>query len=80
MKKENEKTKRQLIVDRKEGEYAVCEQTDKRMISLPLTQLPAGIREGDVLAEENGKYWIDRAATQKRKKEVDAKRRRLFGN
>ena len=41
--------------------------------------LPDGIRDGDVLTEQGGGYQIDRAATQKRKEEMDAKRRRLFG-
>ena len=30
----------QLIVDRLEGKYAVCEQTDGKMLSLLLSQLP----------------------------------------
>ena len=66
---------RQLIVDRLEGEYAVCEQKEGGMLSLLLSQLPDGIRDG----ERGGGYQIDRAATQKRKEEMDAKRRRLFG-
>ena len=69
---------RQLIVDRLEGEYAVCEQKEGGMLSLLLSQLPDGIRDGDVLTEQGGGYQIDRAATQKRKEEMDAKRRRLF--
>lgn len=69
----------QLIVDRLEGKYAVCEQTDGKMISLLLSQLPDGIRDGDVLTERNGGYQIDPAATRKRKEEMEAKRRRLFG-
>ena len=69
----------QLIVDRLEGKYAVCERTDGKMLSLLLSQLPDGIRDGDILTERNGGYQIDRAATQKRKEDLDAKRRRLFG-
>ena len=69
----------QLIVDRLEGEYAVCERAGEGMISLPLNQLPAGIRDGDVLTKQNGSYRIDREASQRRKEEVEAKRRRLFG-
>ena len=70
---------RQLIVDRLEGEYAVCEQKEGGMFSLLLSQLPDGIRDGDVLTEQDGGYQIDRTATQKRREEMDAKRRRLLG-
>ena len=45
---------RQLIVDRLEGEYAVCEQKEGGMLSLLLSQLPDGIRDGDVLTEQGG--------------------------
>ena len=38
----------QIIVDRIEGEYAVCETEDKKMIDLPLSLLPEGVKEGNM--------------------------------
>ena len=36
----------QIIVDRIEGEYAVCETEDKKMIDLPISLLP--VKEGNM--------------------------------
>ncbi len=77
--KTNETVLEQFIVDRLEGEFAVCEKMEGGMISLPVKQLPAGVRDGDVLTGRDGLYRIDREATKKRRDEVDAKRRMLFG-
>lgn len=38
------------IIDRFEGEYAVCEDEARQMHLLPRAQLPAGTREGDGIA------------------------------
>ncbi len=38
----------QIIVDRIEGEYAVCETEDKKMIDLPISLLPEGVQEGNM--------------------------------
>lgn len=76
---ENGKGFGQLIVDRLEGEYAVCERKEGGMLSLLLSQLPDGVRDGDVLTQQGGGYQIDRSATKKRKEEMEARQRRLFG-
>lgn len=54
------------IVDRLEGDVAVVEEGDL-FVRLPLSILPADVREGDVLAKENGRYTVDVDATEKRK-------------
>ena len=38
-----------LIIDRFEGEYAVCEEESGSFRKLPKVFLPAGSREGDCL-------------------------------
>ena len=78
-KNEREQIEGRLIVDRLEEGYAVCEQEDGSMIRIPMDRLPAGIREGDVLAAQGGRYRADQAAAQKRKDEIENKRRLLFG-
>ena len=78
-KNEKEQIEDRLIVDRLEEGYAVCEQEDRSMVRIPTDRLPAGVREGDVLAAQGGRYRHDPAAAQKRKDEIENKRRLLFG-
>jgi len=59
-----------LIVDRFEGDFAVCENENKEMINVCRSELPADVKEGDVLLKMNDKYVIDTAATEERKKKI----------
>jgi len=60
-----------LIIDRFEGEYAVCEAEDGSFKKLPKVFLPGGCREGDCLTPQPGGGWqVDRAATAQRRKRV----------
>ncbi|MGM9537499.1 MAG: DUF3006 domain-containing protein [Candidatus Onthomonas sp.] len=43
-------------VDRIEGDWAVLEDEQRQMSDLPLTELPAGLREGDLL-ERTPEGW-----------------------
>lgn len=38
-----------LMIDKFEGNYAVCETEDKKMINFDINKLPSGVKEGDVL-------------------------------
>ncbi len=38
-----------LIIDRFEGDYAVCEREDKTMMDIERSKLPEGVKEGSVL-------------------------------
>ncbi len=58
----------QLIVDRIEEEYAICEKEDRTMIELKLNTLPCGVKEGTVLNLENGKIFIDETETLNKKR------------
>ena len=50
----------EFIVDRFEGEYAVCENTKtKEMCNIEIEKLPENIKEGNVIRFENGKYIKD---------------------
>ena len=40
------------IVDRIEETTAVCQREDRSVFTLPLSCLPQGVKEGDVLREE----------------------------
>lgn len=55
-----------MIIDRFEGDYAVCEREDKFFVNIEKKYLPGKCCEGDVLIYDEGKYIIDRKSTQER--------------
>jgi hypothetical protein len=61
-----------LVIDRFEGEFAVVE-TDVGHVQIPLVDLPADCREGDVLTIQ-----VDRQESGKRKKRIDRLMDNLF--
>ncbi len=67
----------ELIIDRIEGDIAVCENIDRTTTSIPLILLPEGVKEGDVISkDENGGFIIDAEKTFERKKRI----KRLLSN
>ena len=63
----------QLIIDRFEGEVAVCEYEKGKTLDLPTALLPADAKEGDVL-----RLTVDREATEQQKNYAESLRKRLF--
>lgn len=57
-----------FIVDRIEGQFAVCETDDGAVTDLLLTELPPGVQEGDVLTLGREGYEIDSAETLRRRR------------
>lgn len=66
------------IIDRFEGEYAVCEDEAGNMHDLPLAKLPKGAKEGDVIVEVDDAYIIDHEETEQRKKKIQSLMDELF--
>ena len=64
------------IIDRIEGDTAVVEITDE-FTDMKMSELPKGVKEGDVLVSVNGKYVVDKEATRKRKAAMRARLCRL---
>lgn len=60
-----------VIIDRFEGNFAVCEKEDLEMIDIEIKNLPALAKEGDVLIIENGDIKIDTLETKMRKKRIE---------
>ncbi|MCM0648603.1 DUF3006 domain-containing protein [Clostridium swellfunianum] len=60
-----------VIIDRFEGEYAVCEKEDRTMIDILKSKLPANAKEGDVLSIDDQSITINVEETQKRKKLIE---------
>ena len=68
-----------LIIDRFEGEYAVCEQEDGSFRKIPKVLLPPGSREGDCLVQDKAGDWqTDRAATRERRERLRKKLEALY--
>lgn len=67
-----------LSVDRIENSIAVCEKEDMSTVKLPLSVLPNGVREGSVLAFENGVYTIDESEEKKRKGRISKLQNSIF--
>ena len=58
-----------LIIDRLEGEYAVCENPEtETFVHLPKVLLPRGVGEGDCLVEGPEGWKLDAAETLRRRK------------
>ena len=65
-------------VDRIEEDTAVLEDDGWKMLNVKLQDLPADLREGDVLRLTDGVYEIDAELTRKRRKSLEARFNRLF--
>ena len=55
-----EKMEEILVVDRIEGNIAVCQNRQNgKMKNIPIQELPSNIKEGSILKWEKGSYQID---------------------
>ncbi len=61
-----------VIVDRFEGNFAICECEDRSMIEIEKEKLPKEAKEGDVLRIENDVITVDIEETKKRKERIEA--------
>jgi len=68
-----------LSVDRIVSNIAICYDEHERKIELPLSELPEQIREGDMLILCNGRYQIDKTATEQRRAQLNRLQRQVFG-
>ena len=60
-----------VIIDRFEGNIAICEKSNRTMISIRKDRIPSDAKEGDILSIEGDNIKIDTGGTTKRKKAVD---------
>ena len=66
------------IIDRLEEGLAVCENEQKKIITIPRTMLPNEVKEGDILKEEKGSFTLDPESRKKRRKAIRKKLEDLF--
>ncbi|MCB2300424.1 DUF3006 domain-containing protein [Clostridium tagluense] len=60
-----------VIIDRFEGNFAVCEKEDRTMMNIPKDKIPPGAKDGDVLNILNDVITIDIEETEKKRKEIE---------
>ena len=76
---EQEKAKMVLVVDRFEGDIAVCEDRETEEITnIDKSELPEDVHEGDVLRFNNDKYEIDEEMRKEIEERIKRKIRNLF--
>lgn len=67
------------IVDRLEGEFAVCEREDMVFENILRNVLPKNVREGDVLVRsEDGKLVVDEECTKARREQIIKKMNQVW--
>lgn len=66
------------IVDRIEGNLAVCEAENTDMAVISLADLPVGTHEGSVIVFKNGTYTLDVGEEQERRKRILALQDGIF--
>ncbi len=72
---------KQLIIDRFDGVYAICEDKDRAFFAIELGELPANVRVGDVLViSDEGELRVDAEETERRRSRIAEKQRRLLNN
>lgn len=59
------------IIDRFEGNYAVIELPDKKILNIEKSKIPLEAKEGDILKRVNDTLIIDDEETNKRRKEIE---------
>jgi hypothetical protein len=60
-----------VIIDRFEGNYAICEKEDGTMTNIQKDKIPSVSKEGDVLLVNDNEITIDEDATKNRKEEIE---------
>lgn len=68
-----------LIVDRFEGVYAICEDEEKKFFAIEQAELPQDVHEGDVLEiGEDGSLIVNTEKTAVRRKKMVQKQNALW--
>ncbi|MBU3157095.1 DUF3006 domain-containing protein [Clostridium estertheticum] len=60
-----------VIIDRFEGDYVVCEKEDRTMMDIKKSKIPSIAKEGDVLSIDNDVISIDIEKTKKRLNDIE---------
>lgn len=71
---------RTLTIDRFEGTYAICEDSEQKFFAIDVSELPAGAKAGDVLKVDDaqGTISIDGEATAQKRAKLKKIQDKLF--
>lgn len=72
---------KKVIIDRFEGDFAVCEDEDRKMINIEKSRLPEDAKEGTVLiiiGDKEDDIKVDYAETEARKSRIKRMMDSLF--
>lgn len=62
---------RELIIDRMEGNFYICEDKEKKMFAIDKSEMVKGAKEGDVITiTDDGIIEVDEEKTMARKKKI----------
>lgn len=73
MPKHKQHAEKTVTVDGLEGDLARIEHESGETSDIALADLPAGVKEGDILREVDGKLEINHAETGRRSEKAQAK-------
>ncbi len=65
-------------VDRIENGMVILENDERQREEVPLSQLPQGIREGDILEKKGSVFYVDQAEAVRRRKKAFDLQKKLF--
>lgn len=70
-----------LIIDRFEGDFAICEREDCTMVTIEKSRLPKGVRPGNILKiEKDGTIRLDADEELRRREMIFRMQESLFEN
>lgn len=67
-----------LTVDRIMEGIAVLEKEDESHVEVPVSELPEGVREGNILCFVDGVYRVDAEAESDARRRIVSKQRSVF--
>ena len=76
-----EKMEQELVIDRFEGNIVVCEdRKTKEKIEILKQDIDEGLKEGDIIKQEKGKYIKSNVLQEETEKRIQEKMNRLWDN
>jgi hypothetical protein len=65
-------------IDRISGNMAVCEDENGDLVKLISSELPSGVKEGDILKKQDGVWYKDETESSDRRQAMKEKLNRLI--
>ena len=67
-----------LVIDRFEGDYAICQGDDGHMQEIERRKIPKEAQEGDIIVLQGDKIFIDKEETLKMRDEIEKLMEELY--